>query len=93
MIVEPRGPRFSSRDYLSVVFDESTQTHSLPCIPSTSNVTVKIFGEYHEDEDELEEDPDKTITLADFSGDGVALPVYASPAFREWLGGRWLNWD
>ena len=38
-----------------------------------------------EDGGELEEDPDKTITPADFYGDEDTLSVCASPIFRERL--------
>lgn len=45
-----------------------------------------------EDEDELE-DPDKTITPADFYKDGDTLSICTSPMFRERLGisGVWYD--
>lgn len=64
-----------------MVFDESPQTQLSPLIPSTSDVTVTIL-----DEDDLEEDPEKTITPADFYGDDDTLSVCASPIFCERLG-------
>lgn len=65
-----------------MVFDEVPQTHLLPSIPSTSDVTVTILDE---GEDELEEDPGKTITPANFYGDGDTLSVCTSPMLRERL--------
>jgi len=88
-IVGRDGTWFNSRDYLSVVFDEAPQTQLPPLIPSTSDVTVMILDE---DEDELE-DPDKTITPADFYKDGDTLSICTSPMFRERLGisGVWYD--
>lgn len=80
VIVGPTGPWFDFRDYLSVVFDKVTQSQLPPSIPSTSDVTVTIIDE---DGDELDEDPDKTITPADFSVDDDTSSVCASPILRE----------
>ena len=80
MIVWPTGSWFNLQDYLSVVFDEVPQTQLSLSIPSSSDVTVTIFDE---DGDELEEDPDKTITPEDFDRDYDTLSVCASPMFRE----------
>ena len=66
-----------------MVFDEVPQTQLSPLIPSTSDVTVTIVDE---DWDEPEEDPDKTITPADFYSDEDALSVGASPMLCERLG-------
>lgn len=79
MIVGPVESLFNSRDYSSIVFDEAPQIQ-LPSIPSTSNITVTIF-----DEDELEEDPDRTITPADFYRDENTLSVCTSPILCEWI--------
>ena len=51
-------------------------------IPSMSEITVTIIDE---DGDELEEDPDKTITPADFYGDDGTLSTCASPILCERL--------
>lgn len=82
-IVGSDGSWFNLRDYLSVVFDEVPQSELPPSIPSVSDVTVKILDE---DEDELEDDPDKTITPADFHRDEDLLSVGTSTLFRELLG-------
>jgi len=82
-IVEPGGSWLDLRDYLSVVFDEAPQTQLSPSIPSASDVTVTIPDE---DEGELEEDPDKTITPTDFCGDEEALSICGSPVIRERFG-------
>lgn len=79
-IVGPGGSWLNSRDYLSVIFDEAPRTQLPPSIPSTSDVTVITLDE---NEDELEEDPDKTITPADFYRDEDTLSVCASPVLRE----------
>ena len=80
-VVGPGGSWFRLRDYLSVVFDEVSETQLSPSVPSTSNITVTIFDA--EDEGGLEEDPDKTITPADFYRDEDTLSVCASPLLRE----------
>ncbi|KAF9646533.1 hypothetical protein BDM02DRAFT_3000697 [Thelephora ganbajun] len=76
VIVWPGGSWFNLRDYLSVVFGEAPQILLPPLIPPVSDVTVTILDE---DEDEFEEDPDKTITPADFYRDEDTLSVCASP--------------
>jgi hypothetical protein len=88
VIVTPGRSWFAFRDYSSIVFGEAPQTQLPPSIPSTSDIIVKIF-----DEDQLEEDPDKTTTPADFDGDEDALPTSASPVLRESLGGLTVSWD
>lgn len=80
MIVGSVGFCFNLRDYLSIVFGEAPQVQLPSSIPSTSDVTVAIFHE-----GELEEDPDKTSTPADFHRDEDILPVSASPVLRESL--------
>ena len=80
MIVWPTGSWFNLQDYLSVVFDEVPQAQLSLSIPSSSDVTVTIIDE---DGDELEEDPDKTITPEDFYRDDDTLSVCVSPMFRE----------
>lgn len=79
-IVGPGESWLNLWDYLSVVFDEAPQTQLSPSIPSASDVTVTILDE---DESKPEEDPDKTITPADFYGDEDTLSVCASPIFCE----------
>lgn len=81
-IVGPGESWVNFWDYLSVVFDEAPQTQLSPLIPSASDVTVTIIDE---DEGKPEEDPDKTITPADFYGDEDMLSVCASPIFCERL--------
>ena len=73
-------PWFDVLDYLSVVFGEAPQTQLPSSVPSTSDITVTITDE---DGDELEEDPDKTITPADFYGDDDTLSVCVSPMLCE----------
>ena len=82
-IVGPDGSWFNLRDYLSVVFDEVPQSELPPSTPSVSDVTVTILDE---GEDELEDDPDKTITPTDFHRDEDLLSVGTSTFFRELLG-------
>lgn len=79
-IIGSTGSWFDLRDYLSVVFDEGPQTQLAASIPSESDITVTI-----DDEDELWEDPDKTITPADPGGDEgtVSVSVCASPVLCE----------
>lgn len=81
VILGPDGSWFILRDYLSVIFDEAPQIQVSPLIPSTSNITVEILDG---DEDELEEDPDKTITPADFYRDEDTLSACTSSILREW---------
>ena len=82
VIVGSTGTWSNVRDYLSVIFDEAPQTQLPTSIPSASDVTVTIFDE---DGEELEEDPDKTITPADFYGDDDTLSTCASPMLCERL--------
>ena len=83
-IVGPGGSWLDLQDYLSVVFDEAPQTQLPPSTPLTSDVIVTILDE---NGNELEEDPDKTITPADFCGDEDTLSVCtSSPILRERLG-------
>lgn len=63
-----------------MVFGEAPQTQLSPSIPSTSNITVTILDE---DEGELDEDPDKTITPEDFCRDEDVLSVCTSPVLCE----------
>ena len=65
-----------------MVFDEVPQTQLPPSILSESDVTVTIIDE---DGDELEEDPDKTITPADFYRDDDTNSLCSSPIFCEQL--------
>ena len=65
---------------MSVVFNEVPQAQLSLSIPSSSDVTVTIVDE---DGDDLEEDPDKTITPEDLYRDYDTLSVCASPMFRE----------
>ena len=80
MIVRNGGSQFALRNSLSVIFEEAPKIRLPPSIPLTSDVTATIFDE---GEDELEEDPDKTITPADYYRDEDALSICSSPLLRE----------